>query len=59
MESGKVGRLYLHSKQDSDQKVASLNPTWENQGWREREDEKRGREDEMKGTDGEEAGGRR
>lgn len=49
----KMGRIYLHPKQDIDQKVASLNPTWENLGGRKREDEKGGREREMKGTDGE------
>lgn len=40
----KIGRLYLHSKHDVDQKVASLNPTWEKLGERKREDEKGGRE---------------
>lgn len=31
-----VRGLYLRSKQDGDQKVASLNPTWESLGGRER-----------------------
>lgn len=49
---------WIYTKQNNDQEVASLSPTWENLGGRKRM-KKEGREDEMKGTDGEEEAGQR
>lgn len=53
--------IFLPSKQDSDQKIVSLNPTWDSldRRARDRQDEKESRANKMKGTDGEEEGGQK
>lgn len=55
------GVIFLPSKQNSNQKVVSLNPTRDSlhRRARDRQDETESWEDKMKGTDGEEEGGQK